>query len=212
MIHILLRSGHTVGFSLLTLRVYFWCRSGTLVAAKGLVDSIEVCYKSLGRSMELKVEYPFALNVRYLGMAMISVALVEGVEVGNAQGKNKMDVDRADIGTSGKSNVVNEKMNIDKMVAVRRIVFRRVLAQKICLMGGSTDSEMINSLLQDLLSERDNNALLEKQIQEAEEKIKKLDKEHEAIIEIFSDERSRQYDMESNLRKKWQVRRQINTI
>ncbi|GJX50845.1 hypothetical protein Tco_0277690 [Tanacetum coccineum] len=68
-------------------------------AAKGLVDSIEVCYKSLGRSMELKVEYPFALN-------------------GNAQGKNKMDVDRADIGTSGKRNVVNEKINIDKMVAV----------------------------------------------------------------------------------------------
>ncbi|GJY92944.1 microrchidia 7-like protein [Tanacetum coccineum] len=76
---------------------------------------------------------------------------------------------------------------------------------------GGTDSEMINSLLQDLLSERDKNALLEKQlqnaeekIQEAEQKIKKLDEEHEAIIEIFSDERSRQYEMESNLRKKWQ--------
>ncbi|GJY79071.1 protein microrchidia 7 isoform X1 [Tanacetum coccineum] len=77
--------------------------------------------------------------------------------------------------------------------------------------GGGTDSEMINSLLQDLLYERDKNALLEKQlqnaeekIQEAEKKIKKLDEEHEAIIEIFSDERSRQYEMESNLMKKWQ--------
>ncbi|GJZ44711.1 microrchidia 7-like protein [Tanacetum coccineum] len=77
--------------------------------------------------------------------------------------------------------------------------------------GGGTDSEMINSLLQDLLSERDKNALLEKQlqnaeekIQEAEQKIKKLDEEHEAIIEIFSDERSRQYEMESNLSNKWQ--------
>ncbi|GKG57437.1 hypothetical protein Tco_0584863, partial [Tanacetum coccineum] len=28
-------------------------------AAKGLVDSVEVCYKALGRSMELRVEYPF---------------------------------------------------------------------------------------------------------------------------------------------------------
>ncbi|GJY45934.1 zinc knuckle CX2CX4HX4C containing protein [Tanacetum coccineum] len=27
-------------------------------AAKGLVDSVEVCYKALGRSMELRVEYP----------------------------------------------------------------------------------------------------------------------------------------------------------
>ncbi|GKC80812.1 hypothetical protein Tco_1131586 [Tanacetum coccineum] len=77
--------------------------------------------------------------------------------------------------------------------------------------GGGTDSEMINSLLTDLLSERDKNALLKKQlqnaeekIQEAEKKIKKLDEEHEAIIEIFSDQRSRQYEMESNLMKKWQ--------
>ena len=60
---------------------------------------------------------------------------------------------------------------------------------------------MINSLLKDLLSERDKNALLENQlqnaeqkIQEAEEKIKRLDEEHEALVEIFSDERSRQYD------------------
>ncbi|GJY53413.1 Toll/interleukin-1 receptor domain-containing protein [Tanacetum coccineum] len=45
---------------------------------------------------------------------------------------------------------------------------------------------------------------IKEKIQEAEEKIKKLDEEHEAIIEIFSDERSRQYDMESNLRKKCQ--------
>ncbi|GJR68831.1 RNA-directed DNA polymerase, eukaryota, reverse transcriptase zinc-binding domain protein [Tanacetum coccineum] len=28
-------------------------------AAKGLVDSVEVCYKALGRSMELRVEYPW---------------------------------------------------------------------------------------------------------------------------------------------------------
>ncbi|GJU37562.1 RNA-directed DNA polymerase, eukaryota, reverse transcriptase zinc-binding domain protein [Tanacetum coccineum] len=28
-------------------------------AAKGLVDSVEVCYKTLGRSMELRVEYPW---------------------------------------------------------------------------------------------------------------------------------------------------------
>ena len=78
---------------------------------------------------------------------------------------------------------------------------------------------MINSLLKDLLSERDKNALLEKQvqnaekkIQEAEEKIKKMDEEHEALVEIFSDQTSRQYEMEENLRKKWKVRRQINDI
>nr|GEY28780.1 hypothetical protein [Tanacetum cinerariifolium] len=85
--------------------------------------------------------------------------------------------------------------------------------------GVGTDSEMINSLLTDLFSERDKNALLKKQLQNAEEKIqevehkiKKLDEEHEAIIEIFSDERSRQCEMESNLMKKWHVSRQINTI
>ena len=92
---------------------------------------------------------------------------------------------------------------------------------------------MINSLLKDLLSERDKNALLEKQvqnaedknallekqvqntenkIQQAEEKIKRMDEEHEALVEIFSDERTRQIEMEENLRKEWKVRRQINMI
>lgn len=71
---------------------------------------------------------------------------------------------------------------------------------------------MIKSLLNDLLSEREKNALLEKKVQVAEEKIKKLDEDHEALVEIFTDERNRQLDMEQNLRKKWQVRTQINMI
>nr|GFB19093.1 protein microrchidia 7-like [Tanacetum cinerariifolium] len=41
-------------------------------------------------------------------------------------------------------------------------------------------------------------------------KIKKLDEEHEAIIEIFADERSRQCEMELKLMKKWQDA--MNTI
>ncbi|GJX06061.1 hypothetical protein Tco_0193993 [Tanacetum coccineum] len=137
-------------------------RSGTLVAAKGLVDSIEVCYKSLGRSMELKVEYPFALNVR----------------VGEC---------------SSKKNSVQKSISSENMFGV--------LSD-----GGGIERRLDWESLKDRIDGACEKGLhiSRKKIQEAEEKIKKLDKEHEAIIEIFSDERSRQYDMESNLRKKWQ--------
>ncbi|PWA96318.1 Histidine kinase-like ATPase, ATP-binding domain-containing protein [Artemisia annua] len=55
----------------------------------------------------------------------------------------------------------------------------------------------------DIVQKRIMNSSRELEVPKAEEKIKRMDEEHEALVEIFSDERSRELEMEENLRKKW---------
>lgn len=51
--------------------------------------------------------------------------------------------------------------------------------------------------------------MLSDQVLKSEEKIKEMDKEQEALIDVFSEERQRRDVKEETLRKKWMVRSTI---
>ncbi|KAJ0972535.1 hypothetical protein J5N97_020494 [Dioscorea zingiberensis] len=62
--------------------------------------------------------------------------------------------------------------------------------------------KMEESMANDLQNERDRNKSLAEQLETAEKRLEELNKEQEALIEIFSEERTRRDREEENLRKK----------
>ncbi|KAL9231583.1 hypothetical protein vseg_006794 [Gypsophila vaccaria] len=66
----------------------------------------------------------------------------------------------------------------------------------------TNEGEMVVKLQSELNLERDNRKLLEKELQEAKDRIDELNKEQESLIDIFSEERDRRDLEEENLRKR----------
>ncbi|KAM7464774.1 hypothetical protein LguiA_032895 [Lonicera macranthoides] len=65
-----------------------------------------------------------------------------------------------------------------------------------------SDGFMVVDLLRDLQQERDRNNLLEDKFQKALQRIEEMDKEQEALINVFAEERERREQEEDNLRRK----------
>ncbi|KAK9684318.1 hypothetical protein RND81_10G201900 [Saponaria officinalis] len=64
------------------------------------------------------------------------------------------------------------------------------------------EGEIVGKLQSELNLERENYKLLEKELQEAKDRIEELNKEQESLIDIFSEERDRRDMEEENLRKR----------